>query len=182
MEDHHQNQKVEHNFFQNFNQDNMHMNMNLSTYDEEHPTNFVVRLSLWHDTLTWGEISEQFEFEILDKYNCGDLKRVPDALERNLRYKQSLVRFDISKGIVWQNRDGDLVDFIEKIIPLLPENQISKLIAQGVGLELSIGLFVPYGVCHYYPHGLLFALGKLGIALKIDYYSGPGNAGRTLKI
>lgn len=156
--------------------------MKLSAYDEEHPTNFIVRLSVLHDTLTWDDIAKLFEFDLLDKYNSGDLKRMPNAAERNLRYKQTLVRFDISQGIMWQNEEGDLIDFLEKLIPQMPEENIRNLKQQGAELELSIGLFVPYGVCHYYPTELLFALGKLGISLKIDYYSGPGDGIRARNI
>lgn len=153
--------------------------MQFSTYDEEHPTNFIVSLSVWHDSLQWTEISKLFKFEILDKYNVGDLRRVPNAVERNIRYKQTLVRFDISRGIMWQSEDGNLVDFLEKLILLLPEENIKQITQQGVGIELSVGLFVPYGVCHYYPSELLLALGNLGISLKIDYYSGPGGGIRS---
>jgi hypothetical protein len=156
--------------------------MKFSTYDEEHPTNFVVRLSIWHDNLEWKEIAKKFEFEILDKYNSGDLKRVPHAEEKNLRHRQTLVRFDVSKGIIWQNDEGDLVDFLIQLITRLPEKSIKNLIKKGAKLELVVGLFAPYNIDHYYPSELLLSLGKLGISLSLDYYSGPGGGIRVRNI
>jgi hypothetical protein len=153
--------------------------MNLSTYNEEHPANFVINLSILHDTLTWTDIAKLFTFNVLDKYNSGDLRRVKNAADLDLRYKQTLVRFEISNGIIWEIEDKDLVDYIKDCVELLPKDNIAKLIKQGADLELSIGLFVPYGVCHYYPSDLLLSLGKLGISLKIDYYSGPGGGIRS---
>lgn len=153
--------------------------MNLSTYNEEHPTTFVVRLTASHESMPWSDTAKLFDFHILDKYSAGDLRRVENAVEKNLQYRQTLVRFQITNGIAWEYEGKNLVNVIDDFVKLLPSDSLQKLNELGADLDVSVGLFVPYGVCHHYPSELLLALGKLSISLTIDYYSGPGGDIRT---